>query len=184
VILFLSVRVLRLDAYAMMDAANLRRLTFFARVGAFGVDLDDPFDGARAVRYAAKLLNAPGRLVWIFPQGREVPVTARPLGFKRGSAEIARVAKGAAVIPAAIRYEHGKAPRPTIYVSFGSPIASGRELDQATTAQEEAVTRQLDAIDTLLIAGEQGDLVELHRARSNPLQGVAERALSFITRLP
>ena len=37
-------------------------------------------DGASAMRYAARLLDRPRRLVWIFPQGAERPVTLRPLG--------------------------------------------------------------------------------------------------------
>ena len=73
VVLYLTERVLRCDGHAMMDAANLRRLPFFAMVGAFGVDLADPADGASAMRYAARLLSAPGRMVWVFPQGRERP---------------------------------------------------------------------------------------------------------------
>ena len=31
-------------------------------------------------------------MVWVFPQGRERSVTERPLGFRAGSAEVARVA--------------------------------------------------------------------------------------------
>ena len=42
VAIYLTRRLVRWDAYAMMDAKNLRRLPFFAKVGAFGVDLDDP----------------------------------------------------------------------------------------------------------------------------------------------
>ncbi|MDP9033939.1 MAG: lysophospholipid acyltransferase family protein, partial [Myxococcota bacterium] len=81
-VVLLSSRLLGANVYAMMDAKQLRALPFFARAGAFGVDLVDPRDGARAVRYAAGLLDRPGRLVWLFPQGREVPTTARPLAFR------------------------------------------------------------------------------------------------------
>ncbi|MCA9671042.1 MAG: 1-acyl-sn-glycerol-3-phosphate acyltransferase, partial [Myxococcales bacterium] len=54
--IYLAHRVLGRDGYALMDAASLRRLRFFRRVGGFGVDLDDANDGAAAVRYAARLL--------------------------------------------------------------------------------------------------------------------------------
>ena len=70
VAILLSHRILNTDGFALMDAKNLRRLPCFGRVGAFGVDLDDQRDGARAIRYAAKLLIAKElsrrRLVWIF----------------------------------------------------------------------------------------------------------------------
>ena len=57
VVLYLTEHVLRCDGHAMMDAANLRRLPFFARVGAFGVDRTSAADGAAAIRYAARLLD-------------------------------------------------------------------------------------------------------------------------------
>ena len=76
VVIHLAVTELRGESYAMMDAKNLRKFPFFAWIGAFGVDLDDPRDGARALRYAARLLKNRGALVWIFPQGTERPITA------------------------------------------------------------------------------------------------------------
>ena len=182
VILHLTTRVLRVDAYAMMDARNLRELPFFGKVGAFGVELESAADGARAIRYAAKLLDRPGRLVWIFPQGREVPVTARPLGFRPGSAEVARVSKLAAVVPAAIRYEHGDRPEPCLYVAFGAPIAAERDVARATRAQEAAVAGELDRIDRALITRELLDLQLLHERKPGWLDTALRRALAWMTR--
>lgn len=181
-VLYLAVRVLRLDAYAMMDAKNLRALPFFGRVGAFGVDLDDPADGARAIRYAAKLLDRPGRLVWVFPQGREVPTTARPLGFRGGSAEIARVAKRAVVIPAAIRYEHGSRPEPSLYVAFGAPLEREGNVARARSAQEDAVASQLDRIDRALVTGNLSELSLLHERKPNRIGGILTRMLAWLAR--
>jgi 1-acyl-sn-glycerol-3-phosphate acyltransferase len=181
-ILDLCVRVLRVDAYAMMDAKNLRRLPFFAKVGAFGVDLDDPRDGARAMRFAAKLLDRPGRLVWIFAQGREVPTTARPLGFRRGSAEIARVARQAVVVPVAIRYEHGSRPDPSIYVSFGPAIDAKRDVGEGAAQQEAAVSHELDRIDRAIVTGETSELVAIYERQPSCFMQAAERALAWLAR--
>ncbi len=182
VILELCVRVLRVDAYAMMDAKNLRRLPFFAKVGAFGVDLEDARDGALAMRFAAKLLDRPGRLVWIFAQGREVPTTARPLGFRRGSAEIARVARHAVVVPVAIRYEHGSRPDPSIYVSFGHPFEANRNVVDGSSEQEAAVIRELDWIDRAIVTGDTSELVPLYERKPSCVMHAAERALAWLAR--
>jgi 1-acyl-sn-glycerol-3-phosphate acyltransferase len=182
VVLYVCVRVLRLDAYAMMDAKNLRRLPFFGKVGAFGVDLDDAADGARAIRYAARLLDRPGRLVWIFAQGRELPVTARPLVFRPGSAEIARVAS-VVVIPAALRYEHGSRPEPMIYLALGEPLDPDRDVVRARTAHEAAVTRELDRIDRALVSGDTSDLTALYEKRPARMMAFAQAALSWLTRV-
>ena len=103
VALVLTERVAPCDSYAMMDATNLARLPFLGLIGGFGVDLTSAADGAAVIRYAARLLSGPGKAVVVFPQGRERPVTERPLGFRRGSAEVARVAKAALFTPLAER---------------------------------------------------------------------------------
>jgi 1-acyl-sn-glycerol-3-phosphate acyltransferase len=182
VILELCVHVLRVDAYAMMDAKNLRRLPFFAKVGAFGVELDDSRDGAVAMRFAAKLLDRPGRLVWIFAQGREVPTTARPLGFRRGSAEIARVARHAIVVPVAIRYEHGSRPSPCVYVSFGNAIEANRDVVEGALQQEAAVVRELDRIDRAIVTGETSELTAIYQRKPSCVMHAAERVLAWLAR--
>lgn len=183
VAIFLTTRVAPADAYAMMDAKNLRRFPFFARVGAFGVDLDDPADGARALRYARKLLDAPGRVVWIFPEGREVPLSARPIAFKAGSAELARLAKDAAVVPLALRYEMGASPKPTALVAIGQPVTAPRtDLHAQRAAQEEAVAAELARIERALF-GETDDVArEIFGPRPSDGPGLFTRVLARLTR--
>ena len=163
-------RVLRGDAFAMMDAKNLRRLPFFKKVGAFGVDLDEPADGARAIRHTVKLLDRPGRLVWIFPQGKEAPLAQRPLGFRAGSEEIGRIAakrSRAVVIPAAIRYAFGGEPLPELHISFGAPTSGDHEA---------AVAAILDTLDS------QTDFEVLHRRSMSPFLKIAEKVLAWVAR--
>ncbi len=178
----LCVRELRVDAYAMMDASHLESLPFFGLVGAFGVDLDDPADGARAIRYAAKLLTRPGRLVWVFPQGREVPVTAPVLGFRAGSAEIARLARRAVVVPAAIRYEYGAQPKASIYVSFGEPLPVAPDAKTALAGQETAVERELERIDTALVSAAGETFAPIYDGPRNRASALASRMLAVLAR--
>jgi 1-acyl-sn-glycerol-3-phosphate acyltransferase len=181
VVLHLSQHLLKTDGYALMDAKNLRRLPFFALVGGFGVDLDQPADGAAGIMFAARLLREPGRLVWIFPQGRERPVTERPLGFKPGAAEIARVAKKAVTIPAALRYEVAGEEKPRIYVSFGEALSPERDATRAREKQEIAVAKELDRIEEAA-RGNTGEFVSVHRTEPPWIGAVAERLLAILTR--
>lgn len=180
-LLALSNRIVVADAYAMMDAKNLERLPFFAKVGAFGVDRARPDDGARSVRYAARLLDAPGKVLFVFPQGEERASTLRPLGFLGGSAAIARVARRAAVVPMAVRYEHGGEPRPVLYASLGVPLARHEDVEAGRGAQEAAVTAELERIDTLLVRGE-GAFETLWTTPPSVWERWAERALAWWTR--
>ena len=187
----LSNRVLQLDAYALMDARNLRRLPFFARVGAFGVDLDQPRDGARAVRYARRLLDRPGRAVFVFPQGAERPSSWRPLRFRAGAAAIARGAPDARVVPMALRYEHAGDERPHLLVAFGAPLEApppgeaegatrGRALEAGVAAQEAAVEALLGAIDQRLESREGART--LHRFTPSWWATASERVLAWLAR--
>ena len=181
VALFVAVRLLDADAHAMMDARNLERLPFFGKVGAFGVDLADPADGARAIRYAARLLSGPRRLVWIFGQGREVPITVRALGFRCGSAEFARVAR-AKVVPGALRYELGATPDPVLWLSFGEPIEPIRDVARGHLVHEEHVGAELDRIDRAITAGVTDGFETIRAKRPAAGLALAQALLAWLTR--
>ena len=174
-------RELRAEAYAMMDARNLRALPFFGRVGAFGVDLDDPRDGARAIRFAARLLDRPRRLVWIFAQGEERPITVRPLGFRPGSAEIARLAAAASVTPVALRYEFGSTERPVAFVSAGEAVVAAGTRKAREGAIERAVEAELGGIDDALARRDPGAFSPVLHGTRRPLAATAQRLLAFST---
>ena len=181
VVLYLTEHTLRCDGHAMMDAGNLLRLPFFAMVGAFGVDLANPSDGAGAMRYAARLLSAPGRMVWVFPQGRERPVTERPLGFRAGSAEVARVAR-CVTVPIGLRYEHRGAERPELLMSIGQALPWTKDVTAARAAHEAAVTARLDALDAALREGGTEGFEVLEATGPGAAARWAERALVAMTR--
>ncbi len=184
VILHASTHLLKTDGHAMMDAKNLRRLPFFALVGAFGVDLDRPQDGMAAIRQAVRLLDQPRKLVWIFPQGEEQPVFKTPLGFREGSAHVAWLAKHAVTIPAALRYEFSHEEMPRLYLSFGAPVARERDPKKACLAQESAVLSELTAIENEILGKPVAGLPFQTLFETGPtwLSRLAERFLAVLTR--
>ena len=183
VVLHASQHLLGADGHALMDAANLRRLPFFAMVGAFGVDLDSPADGAAAMRYAARLLDRPGRLVWVFPQGTERPVT-EPLAFRVGAAAVARLARQAVTVPAALRYELAGTERPNLYLSFGEPLLAERDPERGRAAQEAAVAIELARIERAVRGEAEPGFTDVFHAAPSPAGALAERALARLTRGP
>lgn len=181
VALVLTERVVPCDSYAMMDERNLRRLPFLGLIGGFGVDLTSASDGAAVIRYAARLLDGPGRAVWVFPQGRERPHTERPLGFRAGSAEVARVAK-AATVPLALRYEFMHTERPHLLVDVGEALPHQRDVQAGRERHERHVTEALDRIDTALREGALDRYETVLRAPEPVVGPLAERALAWLTR--
>lgn len=182
VVLVLTHRFVPADAHALMDAANLRARPFFAKLGAFGVDRGSRRDGAEATRHATSLLDRPGRLVWVFPQGEERPQHERPLRFFGGAASIARCVPAATVVPVGLAYAFASVAAPSIYVSVGSPLAPSTTSGAARRTQVEAVEAELARIDRELSRpGTQG--FETHvLARPSRLQALAELALATLTR--
>ena len=171
------------DGYAMMDAANLRARPFLGRMGGFGVDLADRRDGARAVSYAANLLDRPGRLVWVFPQGEERPATSDLGDFKPGAAIIARRAPGASVVPVGLHYAFGSTEWPDAYIAVGPPLSRGVCARADARAQRAAVVTELDRITGYIETAAPSKLFEvICRKRRAAGMGRAERMLSWLTR--
>lgn len=171
------------DAYAMMDAKNILRFPFFKRVGAFGVDLDDAADGMRAIRYATKLLSKPGRLVWIFPQGAETPITKRPLQFRPGAAAVARLARHAKIIPAALRYEMRGVPKPELWLSFG--VGHDHLAAATPERQVDLVQAEMDRIEAAIHDDCPADFERMMKdasPRDGLLFRVAQAVLIWLTR--
>jgi 1-acyl-sn-glycerol-3-phosphate acyltransferase len=169
------------DGYALMDAKNLRRFPFFRRMGVFGVDLEDPLDRAAVLAYTQGLLDRTGRLVWIFPQGAERPVT-EALRFHRGAAVIAKGA-GCPVVPVAIRPEFGRFDRPVLWLSFGWPLTPSDGGEADVRAQEEAVAALLNELEEAVrAAARRQDLGEIGlQGTGNVLGDLAERSLSALS---
>jgi 1-acyl-sn-glycerol-3-phosphate acyltransferase len=128
------------DGYAMMEADNLEQLRFFGLVGGFGFRRGDARDGARALRYAAQLLDRPNRVLWMFPQGEQLPADA-PLVFHPGAARVAALAD-AWVVPVALRYRFGAGERAELVIACG-PAQPHPEI----TALRDQVAELLAAID-------------------------------------
>ena len=167
---------LGLDARALMLASQLQAMPMLRHAGGVGVDLADPRDGARAIRLAARLLDRPGRALWLFPQGAQRPQWARPLGFRRGAELIARLAPGALVVPVALHYELSEGERPEAHVALGELLPRGAPIEQL----EAAVVELLEGIKGGILAGAPAPSIWERPRRLG--QGPASRLLSALLR--
>lgn len=154
------------EGYALMDAASIRRMPYFAWLGALPLDRSAP---RAALREAAILLDVPGRAVWIFPSGMHRPAHLRPLGFQPGIRLLGRLAPQAVVLPIAIQYAFAESNVPGAWVDIGGPVS----VDDA----EPAVTAGLTRIDQALDGKDAGfELLITPRGR-RPDQGIGARML-------
>ena len=162
------------EGYALMDAESVRRLPFFARLGALPLDRSGASTSRAGLRGAAAKLDRPGRALWIFPQGHHRPAHLRPLGFLGGVTLLARMVPEAAVVPIAIQYAWGEQPAPAAWAHLGAPIPAA---DADAARLERAVEDGLARIDAA-VAGNKRAFPALVAPRvKSPEQGIGARLL-------
>ena len=146
----------RLDQrfFVMMQADQLAAIPFFARAGAFSVDKQDARQAARDLAYAATLL-APGRGVWIFPQGRRRPAAA-PIEVASGAAHLACGRGPVRVVPVALRYPFLSEELPEAFAWLGPPfeVHAGASVGDVRRRMGEALRSALAALDASLATTE------------------------------
>ena len=129
---------------AMIDRRQVRRHPFFRRCGGFGVDLDDPADRRRALRYAIDQLRSAthATALVIFPQGRIEPPGVGLDGPSAGAELIARRAS-ARLVWLALDYPFWFAQRPEVLVATGDSLADAHERVRQATLQYDPGRRLL-----------------------------------------
>lgn len=135
------------EGYAVMDAASLATLPFFARLGALPMDRSGRATWRAGLEGAAARLDGPGRALWIFPQGRHRPAHLRPLCFLPGLRILLRLVPHASIVPVSIQYAFGERPAPAAYAFLGAPVDA---LSASVESVEAAVEEGLGEIDRVL----------------------------------
>jgi hypothetical protein len=149
--------------WAVMDAANLRKLPFLGWVGALPLDRSSHEHSRKCLQACAALLDRPGRSLWIFPQGRQRPAHLRPLDLKPG-VQIVHASRPVDVIAVSINYVFLEKDSPAAVVRFSPPMPGSDIAGTALLpAVEGALLNGLDVIDAAATAATDG-----HRVRSHP----------------
>lgn len=163
--------------HAVMDEANLRRLPFFAAIGAMPIDRRGGPQLRRQLAAAAATLSGPRTSLWVFPQGRQRAAHLRPLGLEPGLRLIAR-RSGAAVVPVSLAYPWREAPQPSLAVAFHDVVDGGRA--DLLDVVEAAIVAGLERMDLAVdVTGAPGG-IELIGAptRKGPQDGLGARLLA------
>lgn len=155
--------------WAVMDAANLRRLPFLGWVGALPLDRGSPERSRECLEASADLLDRPGRALWIFPQGRQRPAHLRPLDLKPGIG-IAHEHNPVDIVTVSMNYLFLERDRPAAVVCFSAPITDV-EGSAVLPRIEAALLDGLADIDAAVVAATDGRRARTHP--DDPLPGFA-----------
>lgn len=134
------------DGCLPMEESNLRRFPSMTRLGAFGLDRENPRQALAALNWAAWWITAaPSRGLWIFPQGALRPQDERPLRLEGGAARVAE-ATGARLVPVACRYEFRDRERPEVFVSLGEGLVPSGDRRETARVLAAALTAEVDGL--------------------------------------
>lgn len=142
----LSIPVLGLRSYGMMEYKQLTRYRFFRQVGMFSVVREDPSSAMQSIRYAASLLADTGNSLWMFPQGTLVHQEERPIICEPGLGILARSIGTVWMCPVAYRYELLREQRGEVRVLFGTPHRVTWDQSHSIRAVTEECSERLTAL--------------------------------------
>jgi len=138
------------DAYCLMDGANLAELSFLRFAGALSLDRTNVHRARADLQRAARVLDRPGRLLFVFPSGEQAPARF-PLRFLSGVSCLAQLAR-VPVVPAGLAYEFLGDAKPEIRVSIGPAVSLVHQSLANRRRLQQAVRVELDRIDASLVA--------------------------------
>jgi 1-acyl-sn-glycerol-3-phosphate acyltransferase len=164
--------------YLMMLAEQLARFPFFRRVGAFGIVPGRRRSVIGTIRYSASLLQDPGNLFCMFPQGELRPYRVRPLGFQPGLARILASAGTRVTLQLlGMRAEFRGDQLPEVYFLFDEPVVLAEGEAPPIESLEAREAALLVRLDELIASGESGQALLSGRA------GIHDRWRSFRDRI-
>ena len=114
-------------SFSPIDAGALTRYKLLGRLGFFGVEKKSTRGAIQFLRTAESILQKPGHILALTPQGRFADARERPVGFETGLGHLAARVGGAMFVPMASEFVFWEERLPEILVRFGEPIATNEE---------------------------------------------------------
>ncbi len=160
----------RAHHYAPMEAAALRRYSFFRRIGMFPVDTQSSRAAAAFLRTAEGILSRPNTTLWMTPEGQFTDVRQRPVVWRPGLAALVARLPHCTVIPIALEYTFWDERLPEALALIGTPlhIADGARFDRDhwQSILTAAMTQAQNELATLAIARSPDNFTTMLRGRS------------------
>jgi chlorobactene lauroyltransferase len=164
VVMMLSLRVMHIRSFGMMEYKQLVRYPFFRRIGLFSVVREDPRSALESLQYAASQLQQSPNTLWMFPQGTLRHQDMRPLGFEPGLGILARSVPSAMLCPVSIRYDGVFEQRPELRIQFGTPHSpASRDVRETSLDCETRLTSLANETRASAIANSLDGWQLLHR---------------------
>ncbi len=117
--LYLNRKLFHQSARALMEDRQMKRYSFFSRIGAFSINLEDPRAALRSLRYAVESMKRPHSCLFIYPEGELQPAGNSRPEFKKGLAWLCKQLPEADFVPVAFHTHQFRGPKPELYINIG-----------------------------------------------------------------
>lgn len=114
-----------------MEDKQMRQYTFFSKIGAFSINLEDPKASISSLRYAVESMKRESSCLFIYPEGRITPVSERQPDFRKGLAWLYQNLDEIDFIPIAIYSHTLRSSKPELYASIGKSSDHDKSLSKS-----------------------------------------------------
>jgi 1-acyl-sn-glycerol-3-phosphate acyltransferase len=131
-------------SFAPMDAQQLARYRFMARIGAFGLERGAYTAAARFLHLGHAILQQPRALLWVTAEGAFTDVRRRPVHLRPGLAHLARMVPDTVLLPFAVEYPFWEGRGAEALGAFGPSFAAAEVAGQTPRAATAELARRLE----------------------------------------
>ncbi|MDR9416722.1 MAG: lysophospholipid acyltransferase family protein [Gracilimonas sp.] len=118
--LYLNRHFFKQNARALMEDKQMWQYSFFSKIGAFSIDLEDTRSTIRSLRYAVQSMDRDHSCLFIYPEGSIKPASGQKPVFKKGLAWLYQnVNKEVDFVPVAIYAHFIRSSKPELHLSIG-----------------------------------------------------------------
>lgn len=103
-----------------MEDKQMRQYTFFSKIGAFSINLEDPRASISSLRYAVDSMKRDNACLFIYPEGRITPASENKPNFRKGLAWLYQNLDDIDFVPITIYSHTLRSSKPELYLSIGS----------------------------------------------------------------
>jgi 1-acyl-sn-glycerol-3-phosphate acyltransferase len=127
-----------------MEYTQMRRYRFFSRIGAFSIDPTSPKSSIKTLRYALNFLTKKKSCLYIYPEGKIVPVTEKTSAFQNGLSWIYQHTDGVDFVPIGIYIDHSKFSKPELNIYIGDSVEHFKSISRSNLS--ELFKKNLDIV--------------------------------------
>ncbi len=113
-----------------MEDKQMQQYTFFSKIGAFSINLENPKASIQSLRYAVKSLERNNSSLFIYPEGSITPASDSAPEFKKGLAWLYSKTKQIDFVPIHIYAHFLRSSKPELYISIGESVNHDKSMSR------------------------------------------------------